>query len=70
MTNCAKALSTGVNEFIVSLDLTMAAIRKSLYSMVVNPLNSMISSSTSGCSSSPSLLDSISSGIYHGSVNM
>ncbi len=70
VTNYAKALSIGVTKFIVSLDLTMPPIRKSFYSMVVNPLNSMIPLSPLRCSSSPSLLDSISFGICHGSVNM
>jgi hypothetical protein len=68
--NCAKALSIGVNEFIVSLNPTMPPIRKSLYSMVVSPLNSMIPSSPSKCSSLSSSLDSMSSGICHGFVNM
>ncbi len=70
VTNCAKAFSIGVNEFIVSLNLIMPPIRKSLYSMVVNPLNSMIPLWLSKCSSSPSLLDSISFEICHGSINM
>jgi hypothetical protein len=70
VTNCAKAFSIRVNEFIISLNLTMPPIRKSFYSMVVNPLNSMIPSSPLRYSSSPSLLDSISSWICHGSINM
>jgi hypothetical protein len=36
----------------------------------LSPSNSMIPSSPSRCSSSSSSLDSISSGIYHGSTNM
>ncbi len=47
MTNCAKALSIGVDEFIVSLDPTMAPIGRSLCSMVMHPSNSVIPSSPS-----------------------
>jgi hypothetical protein len=65
VTNCAKALSIGVDEFIVSLDPTMAAIGRSFYSMFMSPSNSMIPSSSSSSS-----LDSISSRICHGSANM
>ncbi len=64
--DCAKAFSIGVDEFIVSLDLTMAPLGRSMCSMVVNSSNSMIPSSPSRCSSSPSSLDSISFGICRG----
>jgi len=50
MTNYAKALSIGVDEFIVSLDPIMAPMRRSLCSMFLNPSNSMIPSSPSRCS--------------------
>jgi hypothetical protein len=49
VTNCAKALSIGVDEFIMSLDPTMAPIRKSLCSMFMSPPNFMIPSSLSRC---------------------
>jgi hypothetical protein len=70
VTNCAKAFSIEVDEFILSLNPTMAPIERLLYSMVVSPLNSIIPSSPSRCSCSSSSLDSISSGICHGSTNM
>ncbi len=70
VTNYAKALSIGVDEFIVSLNPTMAPIGRSICSTLLSPSNSMIPSSPSRCSSSSSSLDSISSGIYHGSTNM
>ncbi len=70
VTNCARALSIEVDEFIVSLDPTMAPIGRSFCSMFMNPSNSMIPSSPSRCSSSSSSLDSISSGICRGSANM
>jgi len=69
--NCARTLSIGVNEFIVSRDFTMPPIGRSLCSMVVTLSNSMIpSSSRLRCSSSPSLLDSVSFGICYGFTNM
>jgi len=70
MNNCAKALSIGVDEFIVSINPIMACIGRSFYSMVVIPLNSMILSSPSRCSYLLSSLDFISYGICHGSTNM
>ncbi len=51
VTNCASALSIGVNEFIVSLDPTMAPIGRSFCSMFISPSNFMIPSSPSRCSS-------------------
>ncbi len=68
--NCARALSIGVNEFIVSLDPTMAPIGRSFCSMFMSPSNFMIPSSPSRWSSSSSSLDSISYGICCGSANM
>ncbi len=71
VTNCAKAISTRVDEFIISWNPTMPPIEGSLCSMVMILSNSMIpSSSPSRCSFSPSLLDYISSRICHGSINM
>ncbi len=70
VTNCAKALSIWVDEFIVSLDLTMPPIWRSFCSMFMSPSNSMIPSSPLKCSFSPSSLDSISSEICHGFTNM
>ncbi len=42
MTNYARALSIGVDEFIVSLDLTMAPMGRSFCSMLLSPSKSMI----------------------------
>jgi len=58
VTNCAKALSIGVDEFIMSLDPTIAPIGKSFYSMIMSPSNSMIPSSLSRCSFSSSSFNS------------
>ncbi len=70
VTNCARPLSIGVDEFIVTLDPTMAPIGKSFCSMFVSSSNSMIPSSPSRCSSSSSSLNSISFGICRGFANM
>ncbi len=70
MTNCVKALSIGVDEFIVSSNPTMAPVGRLFCSMFMSPSNSMIPSSPSRCSSSSSSLDSISFGICRGSANM
>ncbi len=45
VTNCAWALSIGADEFIESLNPTMAPIGRSFCSMFMNPSNSMIPSS-------------------------
>jgi len=70
VTNCTRALSIMVDEFIVSINITMAPIGRSLCSTIVSPLNSMIPSSFSRCSFSSSSLDSISSKICYESTNM